>query len=426
MIDEQQWITVPQAASLLDLRKRTVKRWIRAGRLQSQRDISGNLGVSLSDVEVLRRELFAEKSTEPIPDDQEDSPLERKWNFTDTAEPDASVMGEFIADKSYDDEPNIEDLAVDESTVDEPVVEPLQDPSPPEPETASAQSSAQNSPRDPLSALEHQAERSIQVAGAAFHEAKELAVTYREELQAARQEHREELHRVRRNGYFAWMLVAASVLVILGGAWFIGRQFGDQKLSEIRVSHLTDRLGETACENQKLQSRIEALKTESAGVASELRTAQLGQADAVGQLAAYRTHAGQLSHRVRVLETQVQQERSSHKQAMENAKRQAVLLERKRLALIRQQQAEQAERERQRITAQARAQREAAQRQQEQAYQAQQTLATRRRRAQAQRPAPRDDATLARVDQRTQMYHRRNATANLTLTELENALTPKK
>jgi len=351
--------------------------------------------------------LFAEQTAESNPDDPGESLFEAECDFDDTMADEATSMGEFIAE---------------ESVVEEPVMEEPRDFPTPEPEAVSER----NAPRDPLSALEHQAERSIQVAGAAFHEAKELAVAYREELQAARHEHREELHRVRRNGHVAWMLVAASVLLILGGSWFIGRQFGDQKLHEIRVSHLTDHLGTTASENHKLQARIETLKTASDGVASELHTAKLAQADAVGQLAAYRAHAGQLSHRVDVLETQIQQERSSYKQSLEKAKLQAVMAERKRLALIRQERAEQAERERQRITAQARAQREAAQRQQEQVIRAQQNREAQQRRAQAKRLAPRQDATLARVDQRTRTYHRRNAAANLTLTELEQALTPKK
>lgn len=409
MIGEPQWITIPQAASLLDLRKRTVKRWVRTGRLQSWRDPSGNLGVSLKDVETLRRELFAEQAAESIEDDQDDSPLEKGRPLDDASA--AAAMGEFIADTSAAQEPKPS--------------------APPEPETA-----AQNAPRDPLSALEHQAERSIQVAGAAYHEAKELAVAYREELQSARQEHREELQRVRRIGHVAWFLVAAAVLVILAGSWYIGRQYGDQKLHESRVSHLTDRLGEASAANRELQTRIEAVRNESEGVASELRTARLGQADAVGQLAAYRAHAGQLSHRVEVLETRIQQERSAYKQELDKAKQKAALAERNRLAMIRQERAEQAERERQRITQEARAQREAAQRQQEQMILADQQRQEQQRRAQAQALSrqqaqqqavpPTRDESLAQVDQRTRTFQRRNASANLTLTELEEALTPKK
>jgi excisionase family DNA binding protein len=426
MIDEQQWITVPQAASLLDLRKRTVKRWIRAGRLQGQRDINGNLGVSLKDVENLRRDLFTESEADLEPDDANEPQFRGDWDFAD-APADENPAVEHL-EKIIDEKPDVVGSYVEDT----------QDSPSPEPETASAQHTAQGATRDPLEALEHQAERSIQVAGAAFHEAKEMAIAYREELQSARKDHREELHRVRRNGHIAWGLVAAAVLVILGGAWFIGQQFGDQKLHESRVWHLSEKLGETATVNQKLQASIDALKTESVGVAKELRTARLGQADAVGQLAAYRAHAQELSHRAKVLETQIRQERTAHKSALKQAKQQAVLLERKRLALIRQEQAERAERERQKIAAQDRAQRQAVQLRQEEQIRAEQDRIARKRRAQAEAQArteqeqqriaapPTRDESLAQLDQRTRMFRRRNAAENLTLTELENALTPKK
>ncbi|MBN1942437.1 MAG: hypothetical protein JW849_03995 [Phycisphaerae bacterium] len=398
MIDEQQWITVAQAASLLDLRKRIVKRWIRSGRLQNRQNPDGGWDVSLEGVEELRRDLLAGQVPEK---DEPTEPLfEGEWILSDA------------------------------TTEDEPVVEPPREAPreapPPEPEEVSSASSA-NSSRDPLEALEHQAERSIQVAGAAFHEAKELAIAYREELQTARREHREELDRARRNGRFGWTLAAAAILVVLVGAWFLGRQIGDQKLSEIRVSNLTERMGETAGENQKLQARIDALKSESAGVASELRTARLGQADAVGQLAAYRAHAGQLSHRVKVLETQLQQERGTYQRALKKAKQQAVETERRRLAMIRREKAEQAERTRQNLAAQARARQEQLQREQEKRLQAQRERQEQERRLQAdQRQRPPQAEALARVDHRVPSYSRRNEAADLTLTELEQALTRKK
>lgn len=388
MIDEQQWYSVPQAARLLDLPRRTVIRWLRSGRLESMRDSEGNLGVSLKNMEPLQREHFFDCR------EQDDSRFDGEW--------------------IYDDAP-----AGETPIAEEPASEPPRDiPDEPEPEKPSA--------RDPLSALEQQAERSIQAAGAAFYEAKELAIAYRDELQAARREHRGELHRARRLGRFAWALVAASVLVMLGGALFLGRQYGDRKLHEVRVSNLTDRLGRTSTANRQLQTKIESLRSESAGIASELHSARLAQADAAGQLAAFRAHAGQLSHRVDVLEAQIRNERSLHKKALLKEKQRAVEAERKRLAFIRQQRAEEAEKQRREIAARARAKREALQRQQERVIQAQRARDEQRRRAQRKRQSQQDGATLARVDRRTRSYRRQNETANLTLTELEEALTPKK
>ncbi len=425
MIGEQQWITIPQAASLLDLRKRTVKRWVRSGRLQSWRDGNGNLGVSLKDVESLRRELFAGVTELPSREIHKDPLFEGNWNGLDDKDSDAETMGEFIADTTVK---NVRRNAPNPAP--EPAPEPKASAS-----TASSESS-QAGPRDPLSALEHQAERSIQVAGAAYHEAKELAVAYREELQSARKEHREELHRVRRMGHVAWLLVAISVLVILAGSWYVGRQYGDQKLYETRVANLSERLGSTSQANEKLQSRIEALRKESSETETQLRTAKLGQADAVGQLAAYRAHSEQLAHRVDVLETQIQQERTARDQVVRDAKLQAVQVERKRLAYIRQERAEQAERQRQNMLTTARAQREEAERQQQEMIRSQQQLQEQQRKTQTLAEAqqgvqqkeapPTRDESLAKIDQRTRAIRGKNVNANLTLTELEQAMTPKR
>ncbi|MBN1553385.1 MAG: hypothetical protein JXA11_01465 [Phycisphaerae bacterium] len=383
MIDEKNWISVAEAAARLELSKRVVTRWIRTGRLASRLGPDGGRDVSLRAVETMREQLF----------DDSDDPTE--FRFDETR------------------------CAADSTTAKETFREPSQEIPPSEPRDTVPP----HAPRDPLSALENQAERSIQVAGAAFHEAKELAAAYRAELQTARQEYREEIQRVRRNGRLAWLSVAAAGLVLLAGVWFIGLQNGEQKLHEQRVSLLTDHLETTAMENQRLQTRMEGLKSESVGVAQELRTARLGQADAVGQLAAYRAHSEQLTQRVRVLEEQIRRERVDRRAAQQDAREQAARIERKRLAMIRQAKAEQAERARQKLAAQARAEQERLQRQQEQIIQAQRESEAQQR--QAQQTADTHEA-LAQVDHRVQTYRRQNEAANLTLTELEQALIRKK
>lgn len=361
--DEREWISLAEAADRLDLNKRAVKRWIRSGRLQSRASADGRMVVSRQDVESLREELFA-----------------------------AAVTAE--------------------------------------PETISPSPSFDESPRrrskgqDPIRALQQQADRSIQIAGAAFHEARQLAAAYREELHTARKEHREELRRARRAGRTAWTLATAALLAAAGGAWFVGRQFGDRRVHEIRASHLRERLEAARAENEQLQKQLQTLRDASEKTASELRQARLTQADAVGQLAAFRAHAEQLTRQIARLESQLRQEREAHALALQDARRQAAEAERNRLARIRQAKAEQAELARRKMEAQARAQREAL-REQEQRLQAQ------REENETLPPPPvsRTAATtepLAQVDHRVGISPRPVNPADLTLTELEEALTPKR
>ncbi len=268
--------------------------------------------------------------------------------------------------------------------------------------------------RDLLCALEQQAERSIQVAGAAFQEAKELAAAYKDELQCTRQAHREELRRVRWQGRFGWSLVAAAVLVILGGVWFLAQQNGEQDLQRANVAYLTERLGQTREQHRRRQDRLEALRTEGKQAEEELRSARLAQADTVGQLAAYRAHTERLHQRLRRLEAEQTAAEQAHQAALERVKAQAEQARRDQEQRLRRQLAEKAEEQRAAMLAQARAERKRLRQENETLLQA-----GRNRVAQGRKTPP------ARTRQRSGYRRIDNNRANLTLTELEKALVRK-
>jgi hypothetical protein len=369
--DETKWISVADAAELLGRSKRTIERWVCSGRLASRLSFQNRREVDRQALMSLREEC----------DDE-----------TDTAPP--TPQAEKVESESFSGR-----------YVGAAEVKPASDDSP---------------RRDPLGALEHQAERSIQVAGAAFQEAKQLAAAYKDELLSSREVHREEMGRARQQGRLAWGLVMAAIVVICAGIWFAARTDGDRQLQQAEVRHLTEQLHQSekdlagaAIEAGRLTAKVESLQAERDRTVEELKAARLGQADAVGQLSAYRTYAEQLAEKAKNLETQLIQAKAERDKEIQLAQAQtAVQAEQGRIVQQRQVEAIRVEQTRSSLMAKAR---------EEQNRREQEQLEARRRQEDYQEAQRRQE--IAQVQYNNQPA--RSDPANLTLTELEQALTRK-
>jgi len=153
-----------------------------------------------------------------------------------------------------------------------------------------------------FSALEGQAERSIQAAGAAYQEAKELAEAYKTELQITREDHAHQLQQVRRGGLIAWAVAAVALMLICVGIWYTTRQTGQINLSHAQTVQTGQRLKEVkASLNDRdqriggLDNRVKYLTNEHLQLMNLLTQTKLNQADTAGQLSAFRTYSDRLA-----------------------------------------------------------------------------------------------------------------------------------
>lgn len=162
-----------------------------------------------------------------------------------------------------------------------------------------------------MSALQDQVKRSIETAATAYKEARDLTLAYKKELRAACQTYHFGLKRTRRSSRIAWGALAAAAMIIYAGVWIVTRQAGSLEVQRLEAAHLDERIRQTndnlteaVSRAERLDARVEALKTEQSEMARKLRLARLNRIDAAGQLAAFRSYTDQLTARLRTIEAE--------------------------------------------------------------------------------------------------------------------------
>ena len=143
-----------------------------------------------------------------------------------------------------------------------------------------------------VSALDHQAERNLQLAGAAVGQARELALHLQADLRAAR-----------RGARIAWSLAAALVIAAAVAAWWTTRtvtvkearaDLAEALLAETRaraqaeVLDLTGRLAEKAADQARLTERLDRTQDRLNQTLLDLAEARADQACLQADLAAER------------------------------------------------------------------------------------------------------------------------------------------
>jgi hypothetical protein len=262
-----------------------------------------------------------------------------------------------------------------------------------------------------------------------FREARGLADGYRDELAASREFHCDEIERARRRGRLAWGLLAAALLIICGGIWFAAGQDGDHQTQAVKLRYVSRELAKTeemleenSSRTNRLIARIETLTAERDRLVGEMRSLRLGQADAVGQLTAYRTYSAQLSRKIVHLEAKLRAESTDRHRLIQEERQRVLREERQRYARLERERAIKAERSRAKLISRTRSERERIARRQDQRVRARQDAQVKAEQPRPLAPQQRQQS-LARIQQNNMPY--RSDPANMTLTELENALTRK-